>query len=51
MFNESNCDRKSQLCGILTELLNSRDRRTLFSGIFLSLIQKLIHNIEKDFLQ
>jgi len=25
MFNESNCDRKSQLCGILTELLNPRD--------------------------
>ena len=24
MFNGSNCDRKSQLCGILTELLNPR---------------------------
>ena len=28
MINGSNCDRKSQLSGILTELLNPRDTQT-----------------------
>ena len=29
MFNGSNCDRKSQLSGILTEPLNLRDKDSL----------------------
>ena len=40
MFNGSNCDRKSQLSGILTEPLNSRlrnsSRQTLLPDNFFS---------------
>ena len=37
MFNGSNCDRKSQLSGILTELLNSRgvEDKTVLKPILL----------------
>ena len=33
MFNGSNCDRKSQLSGILTELLNPRGLEQLINYI------------------
>ena len=37
MFNGSNCDRKSQLSGILTEPLNPRDIYRVIDNLFVSL--------------
>ena len=33
MFNGSNCDRKSQLSGILTEPLNPRERQANYQAL------------------
>ena len=49
MFNGSNCDRKSQLSGILTEQLNPRGLQFHCLLITFSITRRLLQYINDEF--